>query len=155
MELALLSQGSILWATSNAKFNKQVCQVCELQHQPMGNLDVVWQCWLPISFLHRLLDAWSQLVVIHSCTELIFTIPGIMKIQTIHSAPSNWQFIAISFPHEPFKDNNIITIVLLMFNIRGEKKEDRIWHPARYYISAKQHGVTSHSVITKKLQITH
>jgi len=65
-------------------------------------------------------------VVIHSCTELIFTIPGIMKIQTIHSAPSNWQFIAISFPHEPFKDNNIITIVLLMFNIRGEKKEDRI-----------------------------
>jgi len=49
-----------------------------------------------------------------------------MKIQTIHSAPSNWQFIAISFPHEPFKDNNIITIVLLMFNIRGEKKEDRI-----------------------------
>jgi len=81
-----------------------------------GYLDVVWQCRLLISCLDRLLDAWSQLVEIHSCTELIFTIPGIMKIQTVHSMPSNWQFIATSFPHEPFKDN-IITTVLLMFNI--------------------------------------
>lgn len=117
MEFALLSQGSILWAISNAKFNQQVYQISQLQHQPMGNLDAVWQCPLLISFVDRLLDAWSQLVEIHNCTELIFTIPGIMKIQTIHSTPSNWQFIATSFPHEPFKDNNIITIVLLMFNI--------------------------------------
>jgi myosin-crossreactive antigen len=77
------------------------------------------------------LDAWSHLVVIHSCKELIFNFAGIMKIQTVHSTPSNWQFIAISFPHEPFKDNNIITIVLLMYNIKGGKKRRKDMTPCK------------------------